>query len=88
MHPSVQNHRATIRRLVAGAGVANPRLKKAGDGPVVEILVDLRPGTRTAALQQLQAELEEVLKLPVDISTPADLAARQRADLLQQALPI
>lgn len=88
MHESVRNNRIAIRRLVASAGASNPRLKGNGQSPIVEILVDPRPGIRAADLQRLQADLEEILNSPVDVSTPAKLAARDRAAALLNALPI
>lgn len=85
MHESVRNNRLAIRRLVARAGASNPRVKEIAHGPIVEILVDPRPGIRASDLQRLQADLEGILHSPVSVSTPADLAARDRASTLQNA---
>lgn len=88
MEISVSQNRAAIRRLVASAGASNPRLREPGQGSILEILVDPRPGIRPADLQQLQINLEEVLRAQVAVLTPANLGARQRAAALLSALPI
>jgi predicted nucleotidyltransferase len=88
MQESIRNNRAAIRRLVASAGASNPRLKESDKNQTLEILVDLRPGVRSADIQRLQIDLEEILRVPIDVSTPASLTARDRAATLQKSLPI
>jgi len=88
MNDSVRNNRLAIRRLVASAGGANPRIHQGLPGRAVEILIDPRPGIAVAGLQKLQNDLEEILGATVVVMTPGDLSARTRAFALKNAQPI
>ncbi|CAD0362992.1 hypothetical protein CFBP498_48000 (plasmid) [Xanthomonas hortorum pv. vitians] len=84
MSLEVTSHRSAIRRLVASHGATNPRLVGAGSPNVdASILVDLKPGTSDADMTRLHAELEKLLRGRIDLLTPRDVPARQRATLLQ-----
>ncbi|HEY1089689.1 MAG TPA: nucleotidyltransferase [Burkholderiaceae bacterium] len=89
MAANITPHRSEIRRLVSTHGATNPRLVGA-KSPHVEaaILVDLKPGTTGADMSRLQSELEELLRGRVDLLTPRDVPAKQRASVLQSLNPI
>ena len=89
MAANITPFRSEIRRLVSTHGAANPRLVGA-KSPHVEaaILVDIKPGTTGADLSRLQSELEELLRGRVDLMTPRDVPARERASVLQSGTPI
>lgn len=89
MSPKVTSHRSEIRRLVTSHGATNPRLVEVGTSNVdASILVDLKPGTSDADMTRLHAELEELLRGRVDLLTPRDVPARQRAAILQSVQTI
>jgi uncharacterized protein len=84
MNPKVSSNRLEIRRLVTSHGATNPRLVAVGAANAdASILVDLKPGTSEADMTRLHADLEEVLRGRVDLLTPRDVPARQRATILQ-----
>ena len=89
MKENIAHHRIEIRRLVATHGATNPRLNGAAPKHVAaSIVVDIKPGTSTADMARLQAELEELLRGRVDLLTPRDVPARERASVLQRLNPI
>jgi predicted nucleotidyltransferase len=55
------------------------------DGSDLDLLVDALPGATLFDLGGLQAELEELLGVAVDLLTPEDLPARFRAEVLREA---
>lgn len=58
------------------------------DGSDLDLLVDVLPGTTLFDLGGLQAELEELLGVHVDLLTPSDLPAKFRNQVLTEAKPI
>lgn len=54
----------------------------------LDLLVDARPGATLFDLGLLQEELEEILGVPVDINTPADLPQKFRDQVLLEAKSI
>jgi len=54
----------------------------------LDLLVDALPGATLFDLGGLQDELEELLGVPVDLVTPADLPGSFRAQVLLGARPI
>lgn len=58
------------------------------DGSDLDLLVDVQPGTTLLDLGGLQAELEDMLGIPVDLLTPGDLPASFRKRVLADAMPI
>jgi predicted nucleotidyltransferase len=74
--------------------VANPRVFGSvlegtdQDGSDLDLLVDALPGATLFDLGGLQDELEELLGVPVDLVTPADLPGSFRAQVLLGARPI
>ena len=58
------------------------------DDSDLDLLVDPSPETTLFDLGGLQAELEALLGVPVDVLTPADLPARFRAQVLAEARPV
>lgn len=86
--------RAVIRDVAARFRVANPRVFGSvlegtdQDGSDLDLLVDALPGATLFDLGGLQDELEELLGVPVDLVTPADLPGSFRAQVLLAARPI
>ena len=58
------------------------------DGSDLDLLVDALPGATLFDLGGLHAELEELLGVPVDLLTPADLPPKFRAAVLAEARPV
>jgi predicted nucleotidyltransferase len=58
------------------------------DGSDLDVLVDALPGATLFDLGGLQAELEDLLGVSVDLVTPADLPAKIRRQVLAEALPV
>lgn len=54
----------------------------------LDLLVDTLPGATLFDLGGLQAELEELLGVPVDLLTPGDLPPKIRARVIAEARPI
>ena len=96
MKPSVRFElkRQDIRRIASRFPVANPRVFGSvlhGDdteGSDLDLLVDALPGTTLFDLGGLQAELEDLLGVPVDLLTPGDLPATFRSVVLAEAQPV
>lgn len=86
--------RAVIRDVASRFRVANPRVFGSvlegtdQDGSDLDLLVDALPGVTLFDLGGLQDELEELLGVPVDLVTPADLPGSFRAQVLLGARPI
>lgn len=91
---AIRRHSETIRALAAHHRAANPRLfgsalhGKATTPSDVDILVDALPGATLFDLGELQMELQELLGVPVDLLTPADISPRFRRSVLNQATAI
>jgi len=86
--------RAAVRAAVARHHAANPRVfgsvlrGEDREGSDLDLLVDALPGTTLFDLGGLQAELEELLAVPVGVLTPGDLPPRLRARVLAEAQPL
>lgn len=93
MRPSeaLPQHRETIRRLVAQAGVSNPRVfgsvlrGEDEEGSDLDILVDPAPKTSLLDLAGLQIEIEAQTGLKVDVLTPGFLPVKFREKVLAEA---
>ncbi|MFT3930867.1 MAG: nucleotidyltransferase family protein [Spongiibacteraceae bacterium] len=96
MKPSValELNRQAIRNLPARYRAENPRVFGSvlmgtdREGSDLDLLVDPLPGATLFDLGGLQAELELLLGVQVDVLTPGDLPAKFRHQILAQARPI
>jgi predicted nucleotidyltransferase len=96
MRPSValDLKRAAVREAVNRFHTANPRIFGSvlygadRDGSDLDLLVDALPGATLFDLGGLQAELEALLGIRVDVLTPGDLPAKFRQRVLVEAQPI
>jgi predicted nucleotidyltransferase len=96
MKPSaaLAHKRAAAREATTRFRTANPRVFGSvvhgtdQDGSDLDVLVDALPGATLFDLGGLQAELEDLLGVSVDLVTPADLPAPFRQRVLAEALPI
>ncbi|MBI1889426.1 MAG: nucleotidyltransferase family protein [Burkholderiales bacterium] len=96
MRPSIilEKKREAIRAVTARYRAVNPRVFGSalhgtdGDNSDLDILVDALPGATLFDLGGLQAELEDLLGVHVDLLTPADLPAKFRAKVLAEAKPV
>jgi predicted nucleotidyltransferase len=90
----LREHREAIRNVLARYGASNPRLfgsiaqGTAGPDSDVDLLLDLAAegsGSRLSRLSGIRLELEELLKLPVDVvceellKDPVSESARRQA---------
>jgi predicted nucleotidyltransferase len=87
-------HRDAIRAAAARFRAVNARVFGSArhgadeEGSDLDILVDPLPGATLFDLGGLQAELENILGVPVDLVTPGDLPPRLREKVLAEALAI
>lgn len=96
MKPSnaLETQRAAIVDMAKRYRVVNPRVfgsvlhKTDQDGSDLDLLVDALPGATLFDLGGLQAELEELLGVPVDVLTPGDLPSKYREKILAEAHPV
>jgi predicted nucleotidyltransferase len=96
MKPSaaIEKHREAIHALVRRFRLSNPRLVGAAAGGAdveseeIELLVDGHPGTTLLDLGGLQIELEDLFGVEVLVLTPGGLPEKQRAKVLDEALPV
>ncbi|RLJ22032.1 nucleotidyltransferase [bacterium endosymbiont of Escarpia laminata] len=96
MKPStaLEQHRETIRRIVARHHAANARVFGSvakgndGDDSDLDILVDPTEETTLFDIGAIRYELLELLGVPVDVLTPKALPEKIRAAVLSQAKPI
>ncbi len=96
MKPSDALHRNSRAVLEAARRfhVSNPRVFGSvlrgtdDDDSDLDLLVDPSPETTLFDLGGLQAELEALLGVPVDVLTPGDLPAGFRAQVLAEARPV
>lgn len=96
MRPSVvlDMNRSAVREMASRFRTANPRVFGSvlhgtdRDGSDLDLLVDALPGATLFDLGDLQAELESLLGLRVDLLTPGDLPLKFRAQVLAEAQPI
>jgi len=93
MRPSevLPQHRETIRRLVLQAGMANPRVfgsvvrGEDREDSDLDILVDPAPHASLLAMEKLQAQLEKVTGVKIDLRTPEEINLRFRGKVLTEA---
>jgi hypothetical protein len=84
-------HRETIRRLVAEAGMANPRVfgsvlrGEDGEGSDLDILVDPAPRASLLAMEMLQSRLASVTGVKIDLRTPEEIHPKFRNRMLAEA---
>lgn len=96
MKPTValESKRSAVREVVSRFHSANPRIFGSAlhgedqDGSDLDLLVDALPGATLFDLGGLQAELEDLLGVPVDVLTPADLPPKFRQQVLAEAQPV
>ena len=96
MKPShaLHQNRGAVLEAARRFHVSNPRVFGSvlrgtdGDDSDLDLLVDPSPETTLFDLGGLQAELEALLGVPVDVLTPGDLPARFRAQVLAEARPV
>lgn len=91
---SLRLHRFAVREAAGRFRSANPRVFGSAargadvEGSDLDILVDALPGATLFDLGALQAELEDLLGVPVDLLTPGDLPPKLREAILADAQPI
>ena len=96
MRPSeaLLQHREAIREAVLRCRVANPRVFGSvlhgtdTEDSDLDILVDAVKGTTLLDLCGLNAELEQLLGIRVDVKVPEELPARWRHRVVGEARPI
>ena len=96
MKPSValERHRVAVREAAGRFRSANPRVFGSAahgadeEGSDLDILVDALPGATLFELGALQAELEDLLGVPIDLLTPGDLPPKPREAILADSQPI
>lgn len=96
MRPSIalDRQRGAVRSAVERFRAANPRIFGSvlrgtdKDGSDLDLLVDALPGATLFDLGGLQAELEDLLGVHVDVLTPGDLPLSFRARVLAEAAPV
>jgi predicted nucleotidyltransferase len=86
--------RPEIRATTARFPVTNPRVFGSvlhgtdEEGSDLDILVDALPGATLFDLGGLHAALEDLLGVPVDLLTPAEISRHIRAQVLAEAEPV
>jgi predicted nucleotidyltransferase len=91
---AIDQNRNLILEMATRFRVVNPRVFGSvlhgtdRDDSDLDLLVDALPGTTLFDLGGLQAELEEMLGVQVDVVTPNDLPAKFRRQVLSEARPL
>ncbi len=86
--------RSAVREAVSRFHTANPRVFGSvlhgidQEGSDLDLLVDALPGATLFDLGGLQAELEDLLGVRVDVLTPGDLPPKFRQQVLAEAQPV
>ena len=96
MRPSLvlEMKRIAVRETVSRFRTTNPRVFGSvlhgtdHDGSDIDILVDALPGATLLDLGDLEAELQALLGVDVDLLTPGDLSPKFRAKVLSEAQPV
>jgi predicted nucleotidyltransferase len=96
MRPSLvlEMKRTAVRETVGRFRTTNPRVFGSvlhgtdHDGSDIDILVDALPGATLLDLGDLEAELQSLLGIDVDLLTPGDLSPQFRAKVLAEAQPV
>jgi predicted nucleotidyltransferase len=83
VHEAMERFRTTNPRVFGSVVHGTDR-----DGSDLDLLVDALPGATLFDLGGLQAELEELLGVSVDLVTPGDLPPKFRQRVLAEALPV
>ena len=91
---ALRNGRDVIRELAARHRTVNPRVygsvvmgRDTADSDL-DLLVETTPETTLFDLGGLQEELEEALRVRIDVKTPLDLLPHIRKRVLSQAVPV
>lgn len=91
---ALESKRAAVRDAVSRFRTANPRIFGSvlhgvdREGSDLDLLVDALPGATLFDLGGLQAELEDLLGVRVDVLTPGDLPQKFRQKVLAEAQPV
>ncbi|MCW9059097.1 MAG: nucleotidyltransferase domain-containing protein [Gammaproteobacteria bacterium] len=96
MKPStaLELKRTAIREMARRYRTGNPRVFGSvlhgtdQDDSDLDLLVDALPGVTLFDLGGLQAELEDLLGVRVDLLTPGDLPPKLREQVLAEARPV
>ena len=96
MRPSLvlEMKRIAVRETVSRFRTTNPSVFGSvlhgtdHDGSDIDILVDALPGATLLDLGDLEAELQALLGVDVDLLTPGDLSPKFRAKVLAEAQPV
>ena len=96
MRPSeaLRAHRDDVRRVVARYRAGNARVfgsvlhEDDVEGSDLDLLIDPGPETTLLDLGGIQADLEDMLGVPVDVLTPGDLPNKYRMQILSEAIPV
>jgi uncharacterized protein len=90
----LRHRKQEILQIAAVHGASNVRVfgsvarGEAGPDSDVDLLVDLEQGRSLLDHAALKVELEQLLKLPVDVATERGLKPRLREHILQEAIPL
>ena len=93
MRPSeaLPQHRETIRKLVLGAGMSNPRVfgsvlrGEDTEDSDLDILVDPAPRASLLAMELLQSSLASATGVKTDLRTPEEIHPKFRDKVLSEA---
>lgn len=96
MRPSelLPQYRETIRRLVAEAGMANPRVFGSAargedrENSDLDILVDPAPRASVLTMERLQARLASTTSVKIDLRTPEEILPKFREKVLAEAASV
>ena len=96
MRPSValENHRASVRRIVESHHAQNPRVfcsvlhGNDGEESDLDLLIDPTPNTTLLDIGAIRLELRKLLGVPVDVLTPKALPEHYRKQVLATAISI
>jgi hypothetical protein len=96
MRPSLalKKHRKKVMDILSASCAMNPRVfgsvAKGEDSEAsdLDLLIDLKPNTSLFDLAGLQIELEEALKIKVDIMTSGGIPMIIREEVLASARPL
>ena len=96
MKPSValELKRSAVREAARRFNTVNPRVFGSvlhgtdQEGSDLDLLVDALPGATLFDLGGLQAELEDLLGIDVDLLTPGDLPPKIRDQVLAEPQPV
>lgn len=83
MREALQQFRAANLRVFGSTARGNDT-----EGSDLDLLVDALPGATLLDLGGLQAKLEEMLGVTVDLVTPGDLPLKFRSRVLAEAVPV